>query len=99
MCRPELTAALGARDQRLLHAIASTRVAAELDSEHSVSTVLIAAAANLGPLKQRGEYQDATAFADTDALRALGAHVETGVFGARMAVTLVNDGPVTIVLD
>jgi D-aminoacyl-tRNA deacylase len=32
-------------------------------------------------------------------LRALGVHVETGVFGARMAVELVNDGPVTIVLD
>ena len=28
-----------------------------------------------------------------------GSHVETGVFGARMAVELVNDGPVTIVLD
>jgi len=25
--------------------------------------------------------------------------VETGVFGARMAVELVNDGPVTIVVD
>jgi D-tyrosyl-tRNA(Tyr) deacylase len=25
--------------------------------------------------------------------------VETGVFGARMEVSLVNDGPVTIVLD
>jgi D-tyrosyl-tRNA(Tyr) deacylase len=33
-----------------------------------------------------------------EALRALGIHVETGVFGARMAVELVNDGPVTIVL-
>ena len=33
------------------------------------------------------------------ALRALGVHVQTGVFGARMAVSLVNDGPVTIVLD
>jgi len=33
-----------------------------------------------------------------DALRALSVHVETGVFGARMAVELVNDGPVTIVL-
>jgi D-tyrosyl-tRNA(Tyr) deacylase len=33
------------------------------------------------------------------ALRALGVHVETGVFGARMAVELVNDGPVTIVLE
>jgi D-aminoacyl-tRNA deacylase len=33
------------------------------------------------------------------ALRALGIHVETGVFGARMEVELHNDGPVTIVLD
>jgi D-aminoacyl-tRNA deacylase len=33
------------------------------------------------------------------ALRDLGVPVETGVFGARMAVALVNDGPVTIVLD
>lgn len=32
-------------------------------------------------------------------LRALGAAVETGVFGAKMEVELVNDGPVTIVLD
>jgi D-aminoacyl-tRNA deacylase len=32
-------------------------------------------------------------------LRALGARVETGVFGARMKVSLVNDGPVTIVVD
>jgi D-tyrosyl-tRNA(Tyr) deacylase len=34
-----------------------------------------------------------------EALRALGVAVHTGVFGARMDVTLVNDGPVTIVLD
>jgi D-aminoacyl-tRNA deacylase len=33
------------------------------------------------------------------ALRELGVPVETGVFGARMRVELVNDGPVTIVLD
>ena len=32
-------------------------------------------------------------------LRALGLTVETGVFGAKMAVELVNDGPVTIVLE
>ena len=32
-------------------------------------------------------------------LRGLGAHVETGVFGAVMKVSLVNDGPVTLVLD
>jgi D-tyrosyl-tRNA(Tyr) deacylase len=33
------------------------------------------------------------------ALRDLGVPVQTGVFGARMQVALVNDGPVTIVLD
>lgn len=33
------------------------------------------------------------------ALRALGVGVETGQFGAEMAVHLVNDGPVTIWLD
>ena len=33
------------------------------------------------------------------ALRGLGVEVETGVFGARMEVELVNAGPVTIVLD
>jgi len=32
-------------------------------------------------------------------LRGLGVEVVTGVFGARMQVELVNDGPVTIVLD
>lgn len=34
-----------------------------------------------------------------DALSELGAHVETGVFGADMAVELVNDGPVTVLLE
>jgi D-aminoacyl-tRNA deacylase len=33
------------------------------------------------------------------ALRALGVAVDTGDFGARMRVALVNDGPVTITLD
>ena len=32
-------------------------------------------------------------------LRSFGVAVETGVFGAVMQVELVNDGPVTIVLD
>jgi len=32
-------------------------------------------------------------------LRAAGLQVETGVFGAEMAVELVNDGPVTILID
>jgi D-tyrosyl-tRNA(Tyr) deacylase len=33
------------------------------------------------------------------ALRALGAEVRTGVFGADMKVELVNDGPVTVLLE
>jgi D-tyrosyl-tRNA(Tyr) deacylase len=32
-------------------------------------------------------------------LRALGARVETGRFGADMKVALVNDGPLTIIID
>ena len=32
-------------------------------------------------------------------LQSLGLRVETGVFGAKMALELVNDGPVTILLD
>lgn len=32
-------------------------------------------------------------------LRRTGAPVETGIFGADMKVSLVNDGPVTIILD
>ncbi|QCH25730.1 D-aminoacyl-tRNA deacylase [Mycobacteroides salmoniphilum] len=38
-----------------------------------------------------------TAFAE--ALRNLGAHVEAGVFGAHMQVELINDGPVTVLLE
>jgi D-tyrosyl-tRNA(Tyr) deacylase len=34
-----------------------------------------------------------------DALRDLGIPVQTGLFGARMAVELVNQGPVTIIVD
>jgi len=33
------------------------------------------------------------------ALRDLGVPTQTGVFGAQMEVELVNDGPVTIVID
>jgi D-tyrosyl-tRNA(Tyr) deacylase len=36
-------------------------------------------------------------FAQT--LRNLGLHVETGIFGADMQVSLINDGPVTLVLE
>lgn len=34
-----------------------------------------------------------------DALAGLGVGVARGVFGARMALELVNDGPVTVVVD
>jgi D-tyrosyl-tRNA(Tyr) deacylase len=34
-----------------------------------------------------------------DELRGLGARVETGMFGADMKVALVNDGPVTIIVE
>ena len=33
------------------------------------------------------------------ALRELGARVGTGVFGAHMRVSLVNEGPVTLIID
>ncbi len=33
------------------------------------------------------------------ALRSRGARVATGVFGAKMQVSLVNDGPVTLIVD
>ena len=35
----------------------------------------------------------------SEALRELGATVATGVFGANMQVSLVNDGPVTLMLE
>lgn len=34
-----------------------------------------------------------------DKIREYGVHVETGIFGADMKVSLLNDGPVTIILD
>ena len=34
-----------------------------------------------------------------ETLRDLGLHVETGRFGAHMQVSLVNDGPVTLILE
>lgn len=33
------------------------------------------------------------------AVKSFGIHVEKGIFGADMKVSLINDGPVTIVLD
>jgi len=34
-----------------------------------------------------------------EAIRGQGVHVETGRFGAKMSVELVNDGPVTLVIE
>lgn len=33
------------------------------------------------------------------ALRSLGARVATGSFGARMELSIVNDGPVTVIVE
>ncbi|HWL27040.1 MAG TPA: D-aminoacyl-tRNA deacylase [Ureibacillus sp.] len=34
-----------------------------------------------------------------DALREFGLKVETGIFGAMMDVSLINDGPVTVIVE
>ncbi len=46
-----------------------------------------------------GDIAEPLVQAVVDELRRLGAEVATGRFGAHMKVNLVNDGPVTIVLD
>ncbi len=45
------------------------------------------------------EQGEAVYEAFVEALRAEGVPVETGVFGAHMQVELLNDGPVTILLE
>jgi D-tyrosyl-tRNA(Tyr) deacylase len=47
----------------------------------------------------RGETANALYERVATELRGAGVRVETGVFGADMQVALVNDGPVTILLD
>src|SRR5664279_1250102 len=47
----------------------------------------------------RPEQGEAVYEAYVAALRAQGAPVQTGVFGAHMHVELINDGPVTIMLE
>lgn len=46
-----------------------------------------------------GAVAESMVAAFADALRLLGADVQTGVFGADMQVELVNDGPVTVLLE
>ncbi len=46
-----------------------------------------------------GERADAVYREVCSRLRAAGFEVQTGVFGAHMEVSLVNDGPVTIIID
>jgi D-tyrosyl-tRNA(Tyr) deacylase len=38
-------------------------------------------------------------YAVVASLRGLGARVETGMFGADMKVSLINDGPVTVIVE
>jgi len=47
----------------------------------------------------RGEPAERLYLRVADGLRAAGIAVQTGRFGADMAVALVNDGPVTILID
>jgi D-tyrosyl-tRNA(Tyr) deacylase len=47
----------------------------------------------------RPEQAESLVEAVVDELRALGASVATGRFGADMQLTLVNDGPVTLIID
>lgn len=47
----------------------------------------------------RPEHAEPLVDAVASALRSAGARVETGRFGADMAVSLVNDGPVTLMLE
>jgi len=47
----------------------------------------------------RGAVAEPLVDAFATALTALGARVETGIFGADMQVELVNDGPVTVLLE
>lgn len=47
----------------------------------------------------RAEHAAPLVEAVVERLRALGATVATGAFGADMAVELVNDGPVTLLLE
>ena len=63
----------------------------------------------LGDLRsgRRPGFSDAAAPADADqlyntvvgSLRASGLKIATGIFQAHMAVSLINDGPVTLLLD
>jgi D-tyrosyl-tRNA(Tyr) deacylase len=46
-----------------------------------------------------GPFAEPLVEAVVSSLRELGADVQTGVFGANMKVSLVNDGPVTIILE
>ena len=47
----------------------------------------------------RGEVAEPLVDAVVEELRRLGAEVATGRFGAHMQIHLVNDGPVTLILD
>ncbi len=46
-----------------------------------------------------GEHAEPLVAAVADSLRGRGLEVATGTFGADMAVAMVNDGPVTLILD
>ena len=56
-------------------------------------------AGHLLPVPARPEIAEPLVDAFVEMLKARGVPTETGIFGAHMEVALVNDGPVTIILE
>lgn len=68
---------------------------------HSLRCMRIVNGEDARDLKKaaRGDFAQPMYHAFNEELRTYGIHVETGIFGADMKVDLLNDGPVTILLD
>lgn len=86
------------------------RSLADLDADGAPGGVLVVSQFTLYGDTRRGRRPSWTAAARPEvaeplvedlvrSLRALGAHVETGRFRTDMAVELVNDGPVTLIVE
>ena len=66
---------------------------------HAVSRTRVAAAARASPAPRRPSSPNGSTSGSRRRCASLGVEVATGLFGAEMAVELVNDGPFTIWLD
>ena len=87
-------------DGRTNRSILDVGGAALVVSQFTLSPTRRAAAAPASPTRPPGRSRTAsTAASPTSSARAGVADVQTGSFGAEMAVELVNDGPFTVWLD